>query len=80
MAGSILKTEAYDGYQMQEGQHDNDSWDVDMRDASQQFAYCSMVLDLEMFHCRLYVHFEKTNLTYMYRSLMNYVGGCSCSI
>ena len=52
MAGSILKKEAYDAYQLQEGPHDKDSWDVDMRDASQQFAYWSMVLDLEMLHCR----------------------------
>ena len=42
MAGSILKKEAYDAYQLQEGPHDKDSWDVDMRDASQQFAYWSM--------------------------------------
>ena len=52
MAGSILKKEAYDAYQMQEGQHDKDSSDVDMRDASQQFVYWSMVLDLETLHCR----------------------------
>ena len=61
---------------MQEGQHDKDSWNVDMRDVSQQFAYWSMVMDLEMLHCRfvcslregdfdLYVHVIDELLAYL---------------
>ncbi|MES9879449.1 MAG: hypothetical protein ABW185_01030 [Sedimenticola sp.] len=52
LAGSVLKNEAYNAYQEAEGPCEKTNWDVAMRNSSQLFSYWSLILDLEMLHCR----------------------------
>ena len=52
LAGSILKNETFEGLQASDSVCQKDEWDASMRNESRQFAYWSLVLDLEMLHCR----------------------------
>ena len=51
LAGSILKNEIIESLQASDSVGQNDEWVASMRNESRQFAYWSLVLDLDMFHC-----------------------------
>ena len=52
LAGSILKNETIEGLYASNSICQKDEWDASMRNESRQFAYWSLVLDLDMLHCR----------------------------
>ena len=51
LAGSILNNETIEGIQAPDSVGQKDEWDASMRNKSRQFAYWSLVLDLDMLHC-----------------------------
>ena len=52
LAGSILKLEAFEAHQASAGPCQKENWDAAMRMSSKQFAFWSLVMDLEMLQCR----------------------------
>ena len=50
--GLILKPEAFEAHQASAGPCQKENWDAAMRMSSKQFAFWSLVMDLEMLQCR----------------------------
>ena len=73
LAGSILENEIIEGLQASDSVGQNDEWVASMRNESRQFAYWSLVLDLDMFHCGFVRSSEREILIFVSKLLMNYV-------
>ena len=51
LAGSILKLEAFEAHQASAGPCQKENWDAALRMSSKQFAFWSLVMDLQMLQC-----------------------------
>ena len=78
LAGSILKLEAFEAHQASAGQGQKENWDAAMRMSSKQFAFWSLVMDLETLQCRFVRSLRKGDFDLCVQVIDKLCGWLSC--